>query len=425
MKPRLAAILALVLAALTVAAAVYSVVANFPRGLILAVLLIGAAIAGWYGLLRTGLPRVVGLVAAAALALAAVLIVILDSGVLELVLIGATALGDLRRDQGRLLRPRAAPGRRRPGPPGALLQPEVRRRQGGAVQARRRGSGARDRADRADPPATSSSSCATRSPAAPTRWRWPAATARRRSSPRSPPSATSPTPASRPGPATTSRSTSGSIATMSSARSTPSSTAARTRRPRRGQRPRVRQQRLARPLRRGRPARRLSRGEAQNDPRHAARRAGAGGRGARPALDRARRQRALRRARRSSSPTTATGSAGRSARAPGRRSTTACSGSRSPARRPGAASDRRVPQRPWREWSAPEFEVRADGPIAAGIDGEALVLEAPLRFSIRPGVLRVRIARAHPGASPSTAMPESMLGTARAVLAIAAGRHRP
>ena len=40
---RAAAIIALVLAALTVAAAVYSSIANFPRGLILALLLIVAA----------------------------------------------------------------------------------------------------------------------------------------------------------------------------------------------------------------------------------------------------------------------------------------------------------------------------------------------------------------------------------------------
>jgi diacylglycerol kinase family enzyme len=84
----------------------------------------------------------------------------------------------------------------------------------------------------------------------------------------------------------------------------------------------------------------------------------------------------------------------------------------------------RAPQRPWREWSSPDFELRADGPIAAGIDGEALVLEPPLHFAIRPGVLQVRIARSHPGASPSARMPESLLGTARAVLAIAAGRER-
>jgi diacylglycerol kinase family enzyme len=82
-------------------------------------------------------------------------------------------------------------------------------------------------------------------------------------------------------------------------------------------------------------------------------------------------------------------------------------------------------QRPWREWSAPEFEVRAERPTAAGIDGEALVLEPPLRFRILPGVLRVRIARKHPGASPSLAMPENLLGTAGALLAIATGHRRP
>ena len=88
----------------------------------------------------------------------------------------------------------------------------------------------------------------------------------------------------------------------------------------------------------------------------------------------------------------------------------------------GRGEARQAPQRPWREWSTPTFEVDAEGPVAAGVDGEALVLEAPLRFRILPGVLRVRIARAHPGASPSAAMPESLPDTARAVLAIAAGR---
>ena len=89
----------------------------------------------------------------------------------------------------------------------------------------------------------------------------------------------------------------------------------------------------------------------------------------------------------------------------------------------GRGEGQRRLQRPWREWTAPEFEVRSEGPIAAGIDGEALVLQAPLRFSIRPGVLQVRIARAHPGASPSTTMPDSMLCTVREVFAIAAGRQ--
>ncbi len=58
------------------------------------------------------------------------------------------------------------------------------------------------------------------------------------------------------------------------------------------------------------------------------------------------------------------------------------------------------------EWSAPTFEVSSEQPIAAGIDGEAARLDPPLRFVTRPGVLHVRIAPQHPGASPSAAMPE-------------------
>ena len=91
----------------------------------------------------------------------------------------------------------------------------------------------------------------------------------------------------------------------------------------------------------------------------------------------------------------------------------------------GRGEHRRLPQRPWREWSTPEFEVDADGPVAAGIDGEALRLDPPLRFRIRPGVLRVRIARAHPGASPSAAIPEGFWETVRALARIAAGRAPP
>src|SRR5213079_2960775 len=90
----------------------------------------------------------------------------------------------------------------------------------------------------------------------------------------------------------------------------------------------------------------------------------------------------------------------------------------------GRGEHRRLPQRPWREWSTPEFQVDADGPVAAGIDGEAVRLDPPLRFRIRPGVLRVRIARAHPGASPSAAIPEDFWDGVCALVSIAAG-HAP
>ena len=81
-------------------------------------------------------------------------------------------------------------------------------------------------------------------------------------------------------------------------------------------------------------------------------------------------------------------------------------------------------QRPWREWSAPGFEIDADRPVPAGIDGEALVLDPPLRFRIRPGVLRVRIARKHPGASPSALAPEGMWAGVVELARIAFGRDQ-
>jgi hypothetical protein len=80
------------------------------------------------------------------------------------------------------------------------------------------------------------------------------------------------------------------------------------------------------------------------------------------------------------------------------------------------------PRRPWREWTAPAFEIDADHPVPAGIDGEAVELEPPLRFRIRPGVLRVRVANRHPGSSPSASLPEGLAPSARALARIAAGR---
>ena len=87
------------------------------------------------------------------------------------------------------------------------------------------------------------------------------------------------------------------------------------------------------------------------------------------------------------------------------------------------AGDGAPAQAPWREWSAPEFEVRSDDPVAAGIDGEAATLEPPLAFEIIPRVLTVHIARQHPGGSPSASIPEGMLAGLGALLGIAAGRR--
>ncbi|MDO8185617.1 diacylglycerol kinase family protein [Conexibacter sp. JD483] len=84
-----------------------------------------------------------------------------------------------------------------------------------------------------------------------------------------------------------------------------------------------------------------------------------------------------------------------------------------------------LPQRPWRGWTAPEFDVDADHTVVAGIDGEAARLAPPLRFRIRAGVLRVRIAGGHPGASPSAALPDGFIDSVRALVRIArTGKER-
>ena len=54
----------------------------------------------------------------------------------------------------------------------------------------------------------------------------------------------------------------------------------------------------------------------------------------------------------------------------------------------------------WQEWVAPDFEVRSAKPVEIGVDGEALTLEPPLQFRIRPGALTVRLP---PGAGMSPA----------------------
>lgn len=76
------------------------------------------------------------------------------------------------------------------------------------------------------------------------------------------------------------------------------------------------------------------------------------------------------------------------------------------------------------EWLSDSFEVRSGRPVAAGIDGEAVLLDPPLRFHTRPAALRVRISPQHPGVSPSATMPDTPWGMVRALARIARG-HEP
>lgn len=77
-----------------------------------------------------------------------------------------------------------------------------------------------------------------------------------------------------------------------------------------------------------------------------------------------------------------------------------------------------------RQWRRPTFTVEADGPVAAGIDGEAMTLAPPIRFASRPGALTVRIAAGHPGASPSTEVPHGLGATVAKLTRIALGGDR-
>jgi diacylglycerol kinase family enzyme len=76
----------------------------------------------------------------------------------------------------------------------------------------------------------------------------------------------------------------------------------------------------------------------------------------------------------------------------------------------------------WRQWSTPSFTLDAAEAVPAGVDGEAMQLEPPLRFVIRRRALRVRIAPQHPGASPSAAQPATVREGVRQLGRIAAGR---
>ena len=76
----------------------------------------------------------------------------------------------------------------------------------------------------------------------------------------------------------------------------------------------------------------------------------------------------------------------------------------------------------WVEWADGSFELRSGQPVEIGIDGEALVLDPPIRYRTLPGALRVRIPLAAPGYAPAAAAPTPGWATVTALLRAAAGR---
>jgi diacylglycerol kinase family enzyme len=78
--------------------------------------------------------------------------------------------------------------------------------------------------------------------------------------------------------------------------------------------------------------------------------------------------------------------------------------------------------RGWMEWTDTSFEVRSGKAVEIGIDGEAMLLDPPVRFRIVPAALRVRIPPHAPGHSPAAAVPTPAWSTITALLQTAAGR---
>jgi len=77
------------------------------------------------------------------------------------------------------------------------------------------------------------------------------------------------------------------------------------------------------------------------------------------------------------------------------------------------------------KWTAPEFEVRSDGPVEIGLDGEALVMEPPLQFRSVPSALRLLVPPGAPGPPAAKRAPRLLARSTVADLGrLAVGRPR-
>ena len=130
MGRRLAAVAALVVGAATVVLGVVVAVSEFPRSLALLACLVVAGAAVWYGVLRRGVVRVVGLTVGG-LAVVGALVLVVATGTrfvdLFLVLGLAGVVGPGAHRPRRPRRPAACPASTSGG---AVLQPAFGRRQG-------------------------------------------------------------------------------------------------------------------------------------------------------------------------------------------------------------------------------------------------------------------------------------------------------
>ena len=177
--------------------------------------------------------------------------------------------------------------------------------------------------------------------------------------------------------------------------------------PGRRQRPRVREQRVARAVRGDRSLPRVPRREGRHDPRDPAAGPGTGHRAVRPPLHRARRRGAPGRPHDPDLQQPLRHTRGREPAPDGhpharRRRAGARPGGATPAAFLAALASGH-PERfeGYTSWATPTFEVTSDAPIDMGLDGETEVMDPPLRFSIRPSPVRVRLPKHAIGYSPA------------------------
>lgn len=74
------------------------------------------------------------------------------------------------------------------------------------------------------------------------------------------------------------------------------------------------------------------------------------------------------------------------------------------------------------QWQAEQFEIRSGHPVAAGIDGEAEELDAPVCFEIVPDALAVRMPRSSLGIAPAARRPPLTTRTVLRLWAVLQGR---
>ena len=148
-RRRLAAIVALVVGAATIVLAVVLAVTEFPRGLGLLACVVVAGAAAWFGVLRRGTERVVGLAVAGLALVGAVVVVVTGGSLVASVLVIAGLLVSLAAARATLAVHVALP--RAPRPQQPVLFYNTRSGGGKAERFARRqgGTGAGDRADRA------------------------------------------------------------------------------------------------------------------------------------------------------------------------------------------------------------------------------------------------------------------------------------